>query len=101
MGEKGAELLTEGSWTKNSRQIRRKFRHLSTELKSLGGEFFYYGELKPKGTERQTQQSSIERSASMLVQCMRDLSYIASEAKQDMFIFLDQADRRSSDAVGE
>jgi len=90
--KKGSDLLTEGSWSLRRQEIKRKFSYLSARLKQCGGEFFYYGELKPLGTAKETRQSAIERSASILIQTIRNLSYVASKAGKNMFVFLDQVD---------
>lgn len=90
--KKGSDLLTDGSWDRYQQHIQRDLLHLSAELKTYGGRFFFKGELKPIGTEKHTGETSINRSQNALNHALQALAKYADHRHEELLIILDQVD---------
>lgn len=87
--KKGSELYTSGA------QLRYPERNLQiadlgTYLSRLNGKFFFYGELKPVGSIKETGQTPAETTRTALVGAVRRLCAYADGQGQDLLVLLDR-----------
>lgn len=87
--KKGSEIFSTGA-------IRRRpdrtamVADLMDYAHRLGGHAFYYGELKPVGTQRQTGQDSADRTRQVLTETIRHLCRYADRRAQNLTVLLDK-----------
>ena len=91
--KKGASLLTTQNAERYPEMIRAVHRLLQ-RLEQLGGRVIYYGQVKPLGSERETGESSAERSAHHLRQILIRLSREAKRSETHIFVVLDSTDTK-------
>lgn len=97
--KKGAEIFTTGSYERFPKRAGR-IAGLVQELSKVGGRVFFYGQVKPVGTEKETLESASERSSHHLRQTINRLSSYADSKDSDILIFLDSVDLKPrQDAV--
>ena len=65
---------------------------LVTRLKQLGGRTFFYGDVKPIGTEKMTGESSRVRNGAVLQQSLVRLASFAHSRNEPVLVFVDRTD---------
>jgi hypothetical protein len=86
--KKGSEIFTTGSFQRYPENVDM-IEALSRYLRSLGGAPFFYGQVKPLGTERSSGETSLERSSHVLRQAVTWLSRFADQRDEDILIMVD------------
>lgn len=89
--KKGASLFT----TRNVEQypeLSRAFKRLIAKMTKLGGRVVFYGQVKPTGSAKETNESATDRSAHHLRQILTRLSWHAGDLNENIMIVLDSVD---------
>lgn len=87
--KKGAEIFTTGSHDRYPDRVAF-IADLADYLDRLRGRLFYYGEIKPVGTERATGESAAARTKQALIESVRRLCRYADSKDQDLIVLLDK-----------
>lgn len=98
--KKGASLYT----TKNIEkypELTRATNRLMNRLGQLGGRIFFYGQVKPVGSEKETGESAKERNAHHLRQALMRLSGYAADCDTQVVVVLDAVDNAARQAALE
>ncbi|SIT85846.1 DUF3800 domain-containing protein [Microbacterium sp. RU33B] len=90
--KKGSSLLTTRNHDKYGPEIKRTLIRLARKLKSLDGRAFYYGQVKPIGSAKETGETSSARSLHALRQAILRLSQYADHRDESIMIFTDSVD---------
>lgn len=86
--KKGSEILTTGSWERYP-ENRKLLEELMRNLRWHGGNGFFYGQLKPVGTELSTGESATARSVHALKQALKYLANYAEKRDEELLVMLD------------
>lgn len=85
---KGSEFFTTGSIERRPEQ-ERVFKGLIKVLRQEHGRLFYYGDEKPRGTVKQTGQSSDERTVEALRESINRLCTYAKRQDEELLLIMD------------
>jgi len=85
---KGSEYFSTGSIQKRPEQVR-VFRSLVNALKKEGGAFFFYGDEKPRGTLKETAETSGDRTVGSLRETVNRLCTYAENKGDELLILMD------------
>jgi hypothetical protein len=91
--KKGASLLRTQNIEKYGSEIRPVLSRLERKLKALGGRLFFYGQVKPIGSAKETGESSSQRSSHALRQAILRLSQYAESLDETILICTDSVDQ--------
>lgn len=91
---KGAEYFSTGSITKRPEQVRA-FTGLVTKLVAHGGNLFYYGDEKPRGTFKQTQKTSEDYTVDALRETINRICRYAEHKGEEVVILMDDFTEKS------
>lgn len=91
---KGAEYFSTGSITKRPEQVRA-FTGLVTKLVDNGGNLFYYGDEKRRGTVKQTNKTSEDYTVEALRETINRICRHAEHKGEEVLIFMDDFTEKS------
>jgi hypothetical protein len=95
---KGSEMFTTGSFERYPDNMVM-MGHLVQRLRQLGGRTFFYGQVKPLGTARQTHDEAPARNGHVLQQSVKMLAQYAAATSEQLMVFLDRTDRSVREAA--
>jgi hypothetical protein len=101
--KKGAEILSTGSYRKYPENVKM-IEDLTGYLRQLGGNPFFYGQVKPLGTASSSGETSLQRSSHALRQAVSRLAryadwLCASVTRATHFHFVEGSEFASAPAV--
>lgn len=91
---KGAEYFSTGSITKRPEQVRA-FTGLVTKLLANGGNLFYYGDEKLRGTVKETRKTSEDYTVDALRETINRICRHAERKGEEVVIFMDDFTEKS------
>lgn len=86
--KKGSEIFTTGSYERYPHRVEI-IDDLGDYLRRLGGNFFYYGTVKPVGTTKMTGQTPSQLTSEVLTETVRRLCKYAERKGRNITILLD------------
>jgi len=95
---KGAEMFTTGSFNKYPENMEM-VSHLVQRLHQLGGRTYFYGQVKPVGSEKETGESARARNGHALQQSLIWLAAYADAQNERLLVFVDRTDRAVREAA--
>jgi len=87
--KKGSEIFTTGAFERYPQRVDF-IADLADYLTKLGGRLFFYGEVKPIGTEKMTGESASARTTQVLTEVVRRLCRYADGLDKHLTVLLDQ-----------
>lgn len=97
--KKGAALLTTTN-VQRYPDLTQSLNRLFRRLQELDGQVIYYGQVKPVGSAKETNESASDRNAHHLRQILCRLSSYANNRDSDVMVVLDATDEKARlDAV--
>jgi hypothetical protein len=97
---KGSEMFTTGSYERYPQNMGF-VATLVARLRQLEGRTFFYGQVKPLGTAKETGESARARNGYALQQSIRRLAAYAHDRGEHLMIFLDQTDPKMRAAAAD
>lgn len=85
---KGNEYFSTGSVTARPELIR-SFRGIVRQLRAAGGQLFYYGDEKPRGTVAQTKRTAIDTTRDALRETINRIASHAQYVNDDVLLLTD------------
>lgn len=88
-------MLTTKNIENHGSKIKPVLKRLFNRLSKLEGKLVFVGQLKPVGSPAETGESTLDRSAHVLRQVIKELADYADKNDEDILIFLDAVDSKA------